>query len=648
MSPRPFERALAPLPKADVSTGFKLGRASFENHHAPVFYAWLARSPDQRKDDLRDKYLFVSICNMAGPNISDLLAQDRTEADAFVSDLHENVHWLANQHITFGEEWFRGLLLLTGYFNDHNYLDFARGTVELAIETGVTKFPGIAQTIKVHDAYLDAMFGQIDHAAEKALHIVNRPYLLPNRKDLPKLYAKLLYVLASSNKVSEYKTILWRGIASLHATPSIRDQFVDQIGKTYRGTFRAMLHNEVPLNHRLSFFVGNCARSIAQVPIFALFRLDQPIRWLHLALLYIAEHRITKQAFIAPHTPNDSVWKRYLNWQSTPLSGAKFPTNRPKRRILITRAMGGIGDILMMTPGLRALRKTYPNAQIDFAIPKAFHGLLTEFQDVNVIDINGQDIDLKKYTKWVNLTDCPAGKVESRQSPNVKSNRISIFAKAMGIGWFNLRQNGRIPEFQRNHEEIQKAEAILDRLKSGKRGVIGIQPFSADTYKNWPFMEELALNLANDNYSVLIFHSDPIPGYLHQNIHQINRPLRESFALAALCDRLVTPDSSLAHLAGATNTKTISIFGPTSGKVFTRFYPQTRLLTPLKKDFPCFPCWRHEHKPCHLTKGRESICLRSISVERVLTDLRQTEEKWKSPSKPLTKRIKDWILYGNE
>jgi hypothetical protein len=38
--------------------------------------------------------------------------------------------------------------------------------------------------------------------------------------------------------------------------------------------------------------------------------------------------------------------------------------------------MGGVGDILMMTPGLMALRKKHPFAEIDFAIPKSFHAII--------------------------------------------------------------------------------------------------------------------------------------------------------------------------------------------------------------------------------------------------------------------------------
>ena len=90
--------------------------------------------------------------------------------------------------------------------------------------------------------------------------------LLPNRRDLPRMYQKLMYVLAGSNNLAEYRQILWKGVASLHARGALRDVFVDQIVKTYRGVCGAPVRGEAPLVHRRVLLPGNAARQMATSP----------------------------------------------------------------------------------------------------------------------------------------------------------------------------------------------------------------------------------------------------------------------------------------------------------------------------------------------------------------------------------------------
>jgi hypothetical protein len=58
-------------------------------------------------------------------------------------------------------------------------------------------------------------------------------------------------------------------------------------------------------------------------------------------------------------------------------------------------------------------------------------------------------------------------------------------------------------------------------------------------------------------------------------------------------------------------------------------------------------CWRHEHKACHISNRRESICLRSISVDQVIAAV--TQELWLAPKRPgILRRAVNWIRFGNE
>ena len=175
--------------------------------------------------------------------------------------------------------------------------------------------------------------------------------------------------------------------------------------------------------------------------------------------------------------------------------------------------------------------------------------------------------------------------------------------------------------------------------------VIGVQPFAADTYRNWPHMEELVARLA-EHALVFVFHHEDPAGFEGANVVKVVRPLRQSVALLALCERAVVLDSSFLHFAAALGMPAVAIFGAISGRVRTRDYPNVRMIAPAKSEFPCYPCWRHEHKPCHLTNGRESICLRSISVEQVIEAVDALPQTGPA-ARPWT-RFKSWLLYGNE
>src|SRR5207342_2345060 len=61
----------------------------------------------------------------------------------------------------------------------------------------------------------------------------------------------------------------------------------------------------------------------------------------------------------------------------------------PIEATLVTRAMGGLGDLLMMTPGLRALKAMRGPRPVVLAIPRRFFPLFDGNDDVELMDIDG-------------------------------------------------------------------------------------------------------------------------------------------------------------------------------------------------------------------------------------------------------------------
>ena len=106
--------------------------------------------------------------------------------------------------------------------------------------------------------------------------------------------------------------------------------------------------------------------------------------------------------------------------------------------------MGGLGDLLMMTPGLRALSRRM-DREIEFAIPRRYLELFETNPFVTALGLEDLPTDWYREGPIIDLTDCPASVVESRSAPKVTVNRIEIFARALGIGMRELRRHGVKP-----------------------------------------------------------------------------------------------------------------------------------------------------------------------------------------------------------
>lgn len=635
-------------PSDENDLELNLGVIAYENVHAPVFHEWLKLDPVHRREAWIDRYVFYSCACCLGSYIGERLKHDFDGVNVFVADVFGNVAYLAEGRVSFTEEWFKGIDRLVEDFTNLNFISEARSLVAIGLRTGVKKYRGLAQSLAVHAAYLDALVGRREKALKVALRLVQSPYLLPSRRELPVLCQRLMYILAAGNHLREYRLVLWTGVSLLQASYTLRDIFSTQIAKTYRGTLRALITSDVPIKYRVPFLLSNLARVVSSVRLLGALGLDKPVRWVHLALLFFLDRffiRKNELFRVANRVATGTVQMpppKRPPWRIRQLWGKRRPP-----RILVTRAMGGIGDILMMTPGLRALAAKYPGAQIDFAIPKSFHSVVDGMPGVRLLDIDEDVINLYAYKRWINLTDCPAGRVESRQSPNVRRNRIEIFARALGVSKRRLKATiGFLPYYQVNGEELEWAKVRLAELNPKGKPVIGIQPYAADSYRNWPYMEQLVGELAQDHL-VLVFHHEPMQGFNYPSVAKIVEPLRKSIALVSICSKLVVLDSSFLHFSAALKVPTIAIFGAISGRLRTRDYPNIQLLAPVKKEYPCYPCWRHEHKSCHLTNGRESICLRAITVQDVLMALQKDTNSWRGRVSP-SRRLVNWIRYGRE
>jgi ADP-heptose:LPS heptosyltransferase len=569
-----------------------LHHLAFEHQDAAAFAQWRALDPQSQADALLDRHVFLSIISAASAQLAALGASSHARMHAYAERLQRT--WMAvhesmrtrQQPVTV--EWFQGLERWAETLLQQHLFASAEATLQLAYLTGSSRFAGIHQALRATEALLLATLGRTDEASQIALRYAMRPYLLPDRRLRPRIYRRLMAALILMGRVTEYRALLWRGLSDVYFDAADRAWFVQQARVTYRGTLRAVLHSDMPPALRLQFALQVAGDALGQLRLSRWLRLDRALQWGNFALAYSLQYGRAPRRALAPAAPAAVA-----------------------DRILVTRAMGGLGDLLMMTPGLRALRARHPATPIDFAIPRGFFPLLAGNPDVRLVDIESPDLDPAAYRLWFDLTDCPAA----------RSDRVQIFAAAMGVGARALARRGHAPRYAVSAEEAAFARDYLARLHTDGRPLVGIQLRSAESYRDFPHNAALAAELARD-CSVLLFDPLPIAGFDLPHVHKVVLPLRQSFAVAALCDVLVAPDSSFVHLGAALGKPVAAIFGPIDGAVRTRRFPSVKVVAPSPSDFPCSPCWRSEHTPCRLTGQRESACLRSIAPATVAATAR--------------------------
>ncbi len=264
-----------------------------------------------------------------------------------------------------------------------------------------------------------------------------------------------------------------------------------------------------------------------------------------------------------------------------------------------------MGDVILTTPLLGTLRKTFPDAYIGYLTEAPFAELLRNHPHVDQIFTSGRGDNLATgklvralhRTRWDVAIDL-FGNPRSALLLFLSGARMRIGGDFRGRKWlythrisddgqrrsaidYHLRyltplgiiSNNRTTHIELSTAEVSEARAYLTR--SGydpDQPIIGLHPGATWPAKRW-FPERfaaLADRLMDAGLQVL-FTMGPgeeplLDGILQRTQHTFARPqLFELRALAALVQKMavfVSNDCGPMHLAPAVGTRTVGIFGP--------------------------------------------------------------------------------------
>ena len=338
-------------------------------------------------------------------------------------------------------------------------------------------------------------------------------------------------------------------------------------------------------------------------------------------------------------------------------------------RILISR-MKFIGDVVLTTPVVRALREKFPSAHIAYLAEKQAVSLLEGSPYLNELipyDFSKpglleqlrviQRLRKRKFDVFIDLFCNPRTAILARASG--APVRIGKEVRGRGRFYTNRILDDRKPKtaieyhyqyvqplgVERSHlrteifltdEEKREAGIYLkwQDVEPGKP-IVGLHPGATWPAKVWPaerFADLIDLIKAKLDVHVVVTQG-PRDAAI---IEEISRrtvgnatflkvvPLRQLAALLSMFDVYVANDSGPMHIAAAVGTKTIGIFGPGEENIWfpytPPFYPASAGHTALRKDVPCHPCHLDY---CNREGEGYMECMKLLSVKDVFEEIRK-------------------------
>jgi ADP-heptose:LPS heptosyltransferase len=292
-----------------------------------------------------------------------------------------------------------------------------------------------------------------------------------------------------------------------------------------------------------------------------------------------------------------------------------------RNKILIYRAAGGVGDILMHRMIFEDIKQIMPDAHVTFACPQKYHSIVSDHPFVDSL-IDHHEINEDDYFVIYNTTSA-CTRHEMRVSPYSDKNRSDIWANHCG---FNLKSHNM--HINLNESQISFGIETLEKLRKTKDPTVIFCPISAMKVKN--LTKEQMDWVVNKVYeytpNIFGLHSENISELNVDTIHSIK--LNEWAGVINACDYVVSVDTGAFHLAGGLSKPTVGIFTFADGKVYGKWYEKFILVQKHRDngDWDCGPCYNWSD--CPKSKKNPKPCLLEISKNMIETGIEEMFERF--------------------
>jgi heptosyltransferase-2 len=316
-------------------------------------------------------------------------------------------------------------------------------------------------------------------------------------------------------------------------------------------------------------------------------------------------------------------------------------------RVLIVR-FSSIGDIVLTTPLVRALRRRHADAELVYVTKLAFAPLVSDnphldrvealapreplrrlaarlraLRPTHGLDLHGslRSAGLRALVpgRWTGYRKrllaralLIATKRDLYRDAVPVAERYFEAARALGAG-----PDGDPPEFHLSPESRAGGDAWITALGLAGRPLAALAPGAAHATKRWPVRHwvELAGRLRAAGLEPVTVGGDgdrevargiPVPSAAGE------LSLQETGAVLARARVVVSGDTGVMHMATGVGTPVVALFGPTVRQF--GFRPYRGRATILERDLGCRPCSAMGSARCPLGHHR---CLEEITAAEV-------------------------------
>jgi heptosyltransferase-2 len=347
----------------------------------------------------------------------------------------------------------------------------------------------------------------------------------------------------------------------------------------------------------------------------------------------------------------------------------QFDLSKVKNVLIIM--MGGIGNMIFLTPALKALRKALPSSTFSFLLgsysaekavegshlidqkiiiePKKFTGLQGNMRLIR--KLRQENFDLSMTSTGTNPLKsgllCALAGIKYRLGENINrkgffynlrvpfdKNQHEVESNIHLIQRLGIEVEDRSLFIQRSKEDKNYAQKYFAQNNLEGKLVAGVHPGSGihqAGFKRWAKerFSQLADRLISDWGASVILFGGAEETKLAEDINGMMRSqpllmtgkttLSQTAALIEKCSLFISNDSGLLHVASAVKAPVVGIFGPTDpGR--TGPYPDSSAV--IRKDMACSPCYAGKPVRCDHTE-----CLSSITVNDVIEKVKQKLDK---------------------
>jgi heptosyltransferase III len=326
-----------------------------------------------------------------------------------------------------------------------------------------------------------------------------------------------------------------------------------------------------------------------------------------------------------------------------------------------------IGDVLLATPTLRAIKVTQPDARVTMMVNRGTEDVLSgnpDLDEIIVLDkgslaaqsrlisglrsrrfdtvIDLTDGDRSAFLSWVsgalirigfNDEQRWRGHYYTQVVQSVPGVRHRIDRDLEALKLLGIQAGSKDPQLWLTPEEMNSADQLLNQLGVQRsQPMVILQPGARYWFKAWPpeRFAELADQLVSQYGCQVLIGGSNQDIDLAEQIRQMAKcnpivmagrtTIKQFAAIAKKSVLFVGSDSGAMHIASAVGTPVVGMFGPSNPR---EWGPRGGPVEVLYKELDCRSCF---HPTC--IRGEEN-CMKLIAVHEVVTAAQRFLRAWR-------------------